>query len=198
MQRRELFRLVTAGALMPAFSPELLTLLRQAQPSTGYSLRTLTPHQNDTVVVMADLLIPATDTPGAKAARVNEFIDVILTEWATTDERSNFLKGLGDVESQSNALFSKNFVDATVIQQTTLLRSLDDSVDWSKRSYHRRGSIPPKDRDSQLRGEFFRVFKTVTSHGYFTSEIGFSQALNLEIIPGAQHGCVPVPIGRKT
>jgi hypothetical protein len=48
-----------------------------------------------------------------------------------------------------------------------------------------------------MSGEFFRVFKRITLHGYYTSEIGFTQELKLEIIPGAQHGCIPVPAGKK-
>jgi hypothetical protein len=46
-------------------------------------------------------------------------------------------------------------------------------------------------RDQQLQGNFFAVFKGITLHGYYTSEIGFTQELKLQIIPGAQHGCVP-------
>jgi hypothetical protein len=198
MHRRELFRLLSAGALMPALSPEALALLRQAQPAAGYTLRTLTPHQNETVVAMTDLLIPDTDTPGAKAARVNEFVDVILTSWATPEERGNFLSGLTDVDIQSNALFGKNFVDASALQQTTLLRSLDDGVPWARDPAHRNGSESAVDRDAHLKGIFFRVFKTMTFHGYYTSEIGFTQDLKLEIIPGAQHGCIPVPAAKKT
>src|ERR1041384_2099510 len=91
MQRRDALRIFAAGAVLPVFSPELFALFRQAQPPPGYSLRTLTRHLNDTVVAMAEQIIPATDTPGAKGARVNEFIDVILTEWATPDERAPFL-----------------------------------------------------------------------------------------------------------
>jgi hypothetical protein len=45
-------------------------------------------------------------------------------------------------------------------------------------------------RDKQLEGNFFSVFKNITLHGYYTSEIGFTQELKLQIIPGAQHGCV--------
>jgi hypothetical protein len=94
MQRREALRIFAAGAVLPAFSPEIFALFRQAQPPPVYTLRTLTPHLNDTVVAMIDQIIPATDTPGAKGARVNEFIDIILTEWATPEERSRFLDGL--------------------------------------------------------------------------------------------------------
>jgi len=56
---------------------------------------------------MVDQIIPATETPGAKGALVNEFIDVILTEWANDEERRNFLSGLADMDKQSNTLFGK-------------------------------------------------------------------------------------------
>ena len=66
---------------------------------------------------MTELIMPATDTPGAKAARVNEFIDVILTDWATAEEREEFLTGLAGVDTQSNKLYGKKFVEASPEQQ---------------------------------------------------------------------------------
>jgi hypothetical protein len=197
MNRRELFRLLSAAAITPALSPDLLTLLRQAQPPSGYAVRTFSPHQNDTVIAMTDLIIPATETPGAKAAHVNEFMDVILTDWATGDERAGFLKGLDDVDTQSTALFGKNFLEATTVQQTALLQSMDDAIDWRRSLSDHREPVPRAQRDGQLRGEFFRVFKRMTLHGYYTSEIGFTQELKLEIIPGAQHGCAPISAEKK-
>src|SRR6266702_8159443 len=105
MQRRDALRIFAAGAVLPVFSPELFALFRQAQPPPGYALRTLTPHLNDTVVAMIDQIIPATDTPGAKGARVNEFIDVILTEWATPEERTHFLEVLAGIDKQRQLHF---------------------------------------------------------------------------------------------
>ncbi len=84
-------------------------MFQAAQPKSNYTLRTLNPHQNATLVTMTDLIIPETDTPGAKAVRVNEFIDLILTEWAHDDERQRFLAGLDDVDKRSNAIFAKEF-----------------------------------------------------------------------------------------
>jgi hypothetical protein len=194
MNRREAFRLMTAGALMPAFSPGLVSLLQQAQPAAGYTLRTLSPGQNEVVVAMIDLIIPATTTPGAKEARVNEFMDLILTDWATPEERDNFLTGLNGVDTQSENLFGKKFLHSSAEQQTALLRVLDDTVDWHREILPHHGSVPAKDRETQLHGEFFRVFKTMTLHGYYTSEIGFTKELQLEIIPGAQHGCTNLPV----
>jgi Gluconate 2-dehydrogenase subunit 3 len=197
MQRREVLRLLMAGGVLPALPTNLFAFFQGAHPASGYTLRTLNPHQNDTVVAMIDQIIPATETPGAKGARVNEFIDVILTEWADAEERNNFLDGLAGVDKQTNELFGKNFVDASPAQQVTLLRSMDESVAAQGTRRMRHGNTIPEERDKQLRGEFFNVFKGITVHGYYTSEIGFSQELNLEIIPGAQHGCAPLPAEKK-
>jgi hypothetical protein len=191
MLRRDLLRVLSAAAVVPALPPEVALLLEQAQAPAGYELRTLTPHQNAIVVAMIDLIIPATDTPGAKAARVNEFMDVILTDWATTEERARFLSGLDDIETQAKALFGKGFLEASTAQQTAMLQALDDSVDW----LHDPPSDPPVSSGrsfDQLHGEFFRSFKLMTIHGYYTSEIGQTQELKREIIPGAFHGCAPV------
>src|ERR1700737_255582 len=121
MQRRELFRLFGAGVALPVFDSNLLAAFQDAHPKSTYTLRTLNPHQNATLVTMTDLIIPETDTPGAKGVRVNEFIDLILTEWAHDGERKNFLAGLDDVDKRSNAIFGKNFIDVTPAQQEILL-----------------------------------------------------------------------------
>jgi hypothetical protein len=200
MQRREVLKILAAGAALPAFSPSLAAFFREAQAQVGvaYKPRTLTPQQDATVVAMVDLIIPATDTPGAKAARVNDFIDVILTEWATESERQDFLNGLAGVDKQSNDLYGKNFADASSSQQFALLRSMDDAVMGAHIERHRRhGNTVPEERDKQLRESFWYVFKGITLHGYYSSEIGFSQELNQQIIPGAFHGCVPLTVGKR-
>jgi len=197
MQRREALKLLMAGGVLPALPTNLFAFFQGAHPASGYTVRTLNPHQNDTVVAMIDQIIPATDTPGAKSARVNEFIDVILTDWADDEERKNFLDGLAGVDTQSNELFGKNFVDASPAQQVALLRAMDESIAAQRVRRMRHGNTIPEERDKQLRGEFFNVFKGLTVHGYYTSEIGFSQELNLQIIPGAHHGCVPLPAEKK-
>jgi len=191
MQRRDALKLLFAGAVLPSLPPEAFAILRDAHPAQGYTLRTLNAHQNATVVVMTDLIIPETGTPGAKGARVNEFIDLILTDWATEEERAKFLAGLADVDRQSKELFGKDFVDASPAQQTALLRSIDDAAMAERGAMPRMGN-PVLVHDTQMQGAFWPVFKGITLHGYYTSEIGFTQELKLEIIPGEQHGCAPV------
>ncbi len=195
MHRRELFRLLAAGAAIPALTPNLLAALRESmhdsQSASGYALRTLDAHQNATVTAMAEVILPQTDTPGAKGAKVNEFIDVILTEWATDAERKRFLTGLAGVDERSNKLFGKAFVDCDPAQQESLLRAMDE--EWVREEYlpkpHTTGY---QKRDQQLQDSFFGVFKRLTLVGYYTSEIGFTQELKKVIIPGSYHGCTPI------
>src|SRR5260370_2124803 len=121
MQRREALKLLLAGGVLPTMPADLFGFFRDSHPASGYALRTLDPHQNELVVAMIDQIIPATDTPGAKGARVNEFIDVILTECANDEERRNFLSVLSDLPKPSTTLFDKDFAAASSEQQLVLL-----------------------------------------------------------------------------
>ncbi len=197
MQRRELFRLFAAGAALPVFDSNLLAAFQDAHPKSNYTLRTLNSHQNATVVAMIDLIIPETDTPGAKAVRINEFIDLILTDWAHEDERQKFLSGLESVDKRSNVIFTRNFIDVTPQQQEVLLRELD--LHWA-RDREERATHPyvRHTHNEQLTGDFFGVVKRITLYGYYTSEVGFTQELRKQIIPGAYHGCTPVTAAGTT
>ena len=189
MHRREVLRLLGSAAAISALPVEALTVLQQASAEVAQStgLRTLNPHQNATLTTITEMIIPATDTPGAKGAKVNEFIDLLLTEWYDPSETQEFLTGLGTVDTRSQAKFSKAFIDATPAQQTELLKELDAQamVFASKQKQTMRTTIPPGPMD------FFYQVKKLTLAGYYTSEIGFSQELGRSIIP-PHAGCVPI------
>ena len=176
MQRRELFRLLGAGAALPVLDSNLLAAFQDAHPKSNYTLRTLNHHQNATVVAM---------------------IDLILTEWAHEDERQHFLSGLDGVDKRSNAIFTKNFIDVTPQQQEILLRELDQhwAMDREDRAAH---PYVRHTHNEQLTGDFFGVVKRMTLYGYYTSEVGFTQELRKQIIPGAYHGCTPVTAAGTT
>src|SRR5437870_13085040 len=103
MQRREALRLLAATAALPILSRDAFSLFRELhqQLAEAPALKTLNPHQNATVTAISVLIIPQTDTPGAKAVRVKEFIDSILTEWHEGDEKPRILAGLHDVDPRS-------------------------------------------------------------------------------------------------
>ncbi len=177
MQRRDALKFLAAGAISPTLAPQLFAFFQEAHPASGYALRTLNPHQNATVVLMSEMIIPETDTPGAKGARVNEFIDVILTEWATEEDRGHFLEGLAGVDKQSNELFSEDFVDASPAQQLALMRALDETIAMGPLAARRVTGTPCPNGTRNSKAISLSVFKGITLHGYYTSEVGFTREL---------------------
>lgn len=190
MDRREVLRLLGSAAAISALPLEAMTVIQQASAQVAQStgLKTLNPQQNATVTTIAELIIPATDTPGAKGAKVNEFIDLLLTEWFEPSETKEFLAGLADVDARSRKMFSAAFVDCTPAQQTELLKELDAAaMEFSasqKQTMQSHGAPPPMN--------FFYQMKKLTLAGYYTSEIGFSQELGKSIIPPGHAGCAPI------
>ncbi len=119
-------------------------------------------HQNDIVVALTELIIPQTGTPGAKAAQVNRFIDLMLNEEAA-DRQKRFLEGLAWIDARSLKLYGKPLTQATMEQQTALLTPLADPANKN-----------PEDRPGVA---FFESLKDMTIFGYYTSKIGMEQEL---------------------
>jgi glucoside 3-dehydrogenase (cytochrome c) hitch-hiker subunit len=127
------------------------------------ALKVFNSHQNQTVITLSELIIPQTTTAGAKAAKVNEFIDVFLSS-GTPSKRQEFLEGLEWIDLRSQALFQKSFVQATPEQQTELLMRL--SV--------------PNSTETTSGQNFFKLIKSLTVFGYYTSKVGIDEELKFE------------------
>lgn len=185
MNRRALCRLLGAAVAGPALShlsvDELWAVGRRAHArGRGLGLRVLDPHQAETVEMIADLIIPETDTPGARAARLPEFIDLLLAEWAPDDDRKQFLDGLADVDARARAVSAADFLGASEAQRVAILTALDAEAQEARKA---KGDGKP---------HFFDHMKFVTVYGYCTSEAGAMAELHYEAIPGAFDPCAPL------
>src|SRR6059036_927654 len=88
MNRRDALLLLAGTAAVP---DRLLAIGRAVHQRVRVgTLRALNPHQNETAATIAELIIPKTDTPGAREAGVPGFIDVMLADWAGDDQRQMF------------------------------------------------------------------------------------------------------------
>lgn len=172
MDRREALRRIVIGsagaAVVPAWVGALSeTALAQAGTAgrtgaSGWTPRVLTPHQNATVTELAELIIPRTDTAGARDARVSEFIDTVLDD-AAPAERDAFLQGLDWMDRRSRETFGADFIDAAPVEQTALLTILSSPDNTSL-----------ADREGVA---FFEAVKRLTVTGYYTSEVGMREEL---------------------
>lgn len=188
MRRRDALKRLAIAGLSAATTPAWVTTLSdiaharaagvpQKTPTT-WSPKVFTPHQNETVVSLTELIIPQTDTAGAKAAQVNVFIDTVLDD-ADASEREEFLRGLSWMDERSQELFGADFMDAESNEQAALLTIVSSEDNQSL-----------ADRTGV---EFFQAIKQLTVTGYYTSEIGMLEELDddgsvyFDDDPGCRH-----------
>ena len=143
----------------------------------------LTAAQLTLVSTIAEHIIPATDTPGATAAGVPAFIQLMLADYYTADDCRHFLDGLADVDTRARRAHQKRFADCTADARHAILAALDAEA------YAPQAGAP--------HAPFFRVMKELTLLGYYTSEVGATRELRHLPVPGHFSGCVPfATIGR--
>jgi hypothetical protein len=178
VNRRDALRRLALGSVGAAAVPawvESLTALAvdhahaavQTSPKAAFKPKMLTARQNETVIALSELIIPQTETAGAKAARVNEFIDGVLVS-AKDPDRQKFLGGLSWIDERARKEFGTDFVSGAPAQQTSLLTRLS--------------TAEARTPDSQTEGdregaEFFTAIKSMTITGYYTSEVGAREEL---------------------
>ncbi|MCU1307097.1 MAG: hypothetical protein JWN45_1792 [Acidobacteriaceae bacterium] len=192
MRRRDALKLLAGAAALPLLSGEAYSLFQAVheQLPESAALRTLNPSQNSIVAAMSEVIIPQTETPGAKAVRVNEFIDLILTDWYDDAERKQFLAGLASVNARSRDLFAMDFADCAPNQQAEIVAALDEELD-QLRDAELPGSSP-RGGPPRIEDNFFYMMKRLTLVGYFTSQVGFEQQLHKQIIPRTHSGCATI------
>jgi hypothetical protein len=132
---------------------------------------------------VGDTIIPATDTPGAKAVGIGAFMAMMVRDCCDDRQHAAFLAGLAAIDAAAKARFGTDFVAASPAQRTELLAELDRQA---------RGPHAP---DQAQDG--FRLIKELTLVGYFTSEVGATKALRYVESPGSLNGNVPYKTGER-
>lgn len=188
IDRRQALRRV--GALLGGIvsAPTVAGVLSGCQRETGpnWSPQALTTEQSEMVATIGEIIIPATDTPGAKAANVHRFIDALLAESFLPGDRDRFLSGLEDVNARCRETYDASFVECSGEEQRTLVADLDEEAFGAQASELDREEPP-----------FFRMLKELVIVGYYTSEVGATQELKTNMVPGYYDGDVPYEeIGR--
>jgi hypothetical protein len=135
---------------------------------------------------IAETIIPATDTPGAKAAKVGAFMTVMVRDCYEEKDQRTFRDGMDKINDASNKKYDKTFMAMTPQQRHELLVGIDNE----QKEY-----VKNKKKDDP--DHYFRLMKELTLLGYFTSEPGATQALRYVETPGRYEGCIPYKKGDK-
>ena len=137
---------------------------------------------------VGDTILPTTAaSPGAKAARIGRFMNVMVRDCYTPADQKVFTDGIVKLSEACNKQYSKSFLACDAAERTALLTALD------KEQKEYAAAHPEKGTPSH----YFRMMKQLTLLGYFTSEVGATKALRYLPIPGRYDGNVPYKKGDK-
>ena len=159
---------------------------KKSMDSSGKSLFSLTDEQIAFLDEIADTIIPTTDTPGAKAAKVGSFMSTMVADCYKEADQKIFVDGIAKIDEASKKANGKGFMEASAQQRNSLISDINKQL----KAYN----------DSKKEGDpnhYFGMMKQLTLLGYFTSEIGATQALRYIAVPGKFQGCVPYTKGDK-
>lgn len=117
---------------------------------------------------IAETVIPATDTGGAKAAGVPAFIEMMVADWFDPAERAHFLDGMAAFGAGAQATYGKPFAEL---------------AQAAKDEYYGKQLAVAAPEGARPRTPFAALMKRLTVYGYYTSEIGGSVELRLDMVP---------------
>jgi hypothetical protein len=123
---------------------------------------------------LAEVIIPTTETPGAKEAGVHHFIGHVIGNCTAPAQQETFQKGLQQTDILSKTAFGKPFSELDSQQRTVVVTQL-----------------------TQLEKPFFMNLRELTVVGYFTSEPGATKTLEYLPVPGRFQGDIPLKAGQK-
>ncbi len=148
--------------------------------------KNITPFGAEDIALLdevAETILPETpDSPGAKAARLGEFMKVMVTDCYSSDEQKIFEAGIISLRAASNKMFNTDFLKLSSELKHDLISSLNKEA---------------KATPENSPAHYFTMIKQLSVWGYFTSEPGATKAMRYVAVPGRFEGCVPYKEGEK-
>lgn len=149
---------------------------------------------------ITETILPETSTPGAKAARTGAFMALMVTDAYTDANQQAFRDGLQQLDEACRAATGGPFMHATPGQRLSLLEALDreQKTHTEERANAPRSRYPAAAPPEDVPVHYFRMMKELALLGYFTSEIGYTQAMRYVESPGRFDPDVPHAPGERS
>jgi gluconate 2-dehydrogenase gamma chain len=182
MDRREALKRTAwiMGGVVSA--PAIAGILKgcTAKPTIDWKPVFVAEDQGILITQVAEIIIPKTDTPGAKDTGVPGFIDLMLKDVYPKEDQDRFLEGLTTFDEEAKKAYGDPFIELTAEQQAEHVKKVHDEAITVQK-----GEQPPP-------RPFILMMKELTMLGFFTSEAGATQVLQYVAVPGAYKGCIPL------
>lgn len=153
------------------------------QQQTGNKTRKLFNKQQFSVLkAVCATVIPETDTPSAAQLNVHRFVDHQLVVCYQKPEQADALAIIDMIDNKAKQHLNALFNELSTTQQTFLLESIE-SGDLGFNAQHQKQ---------------FSALKALIVFGYFTTEVGATEVLAYQAVPGGFKGSVPYEAVGKT
>ncbi|HEY8011628.1 MAG TPA: gluconate 2-dehydrogenase subunit 3 family protein [Rudaea sp.] len=212
IDRREAIRRVSVllGGVAFVGGSRLLTALEKASPAVGETVGEFTAADIAFLDEIAETILPATKTPGAKAAKTGAFMALMVTDSYSPAERVIFREGMRKLDAAMKQANNVTFMAATPQQRLAVLTTLDREqkrvMDAREAAERRKKGLAPlpvepgmavSEADASIWApvHYFRMMKELALLGYFTSEIGCTKAQHYVETPGRFDPCLPYAPG---
>jgi hypothetical protein len=169
LDRRTVIQNLIGGGLALGLMPGVAETAWSAVAADAGAPRVLTSAQSAMITIIADAILPRSDTPSATDVGIVRWIDLILADCLSENERANFLAGLTAMDDFAQATCGARLQALSGTQLEALMASLD-------------ASLGAADLTSAQRG--YKQLKELVVHGYFTSKPVQQDILKVVIVPG--------------
>jgi hypothetical protein len=191
MNRREAIQRASLVLGYAISAPALSGVLSgcKATPELTFKPKFLSEDQARLVSELSEIILPKTTTPGAKDAGVPGFIDSLLGEIYLKEDQDKFLNGLADFDAEAKKTYGDKFLDCSHEDRIAHFKKHHDEALATS------GSGGPTgwwNTGSGAEKPFVLKIKELTILGFFTSELGATQVLQYNPVPGPYQGCVPL------
>ncbi len=154
---------------------------------------------------IGETFIPATSaSPGAKAARIGEFMKIYVTDCYDAAQQKIFWEGVNTIKKESDKKYNNQFQKLSLSQKNEVLNSLRNEPKKGTIENVKKGTGDAiqtgkgaESKETANSGKFFSMIQNLTVFGYFTSEPGATKALRYIQTPGSYKGDVPYKKGDK-
>jgi hypothetical protein len=182
MDRREALRktAMIMGAAVSSSTVIAFLYGCKSRPDLTYKPVFFNEDQALLVSEAAEIILPKTDTPGAKDVGVPNFIDSLIKDCYTEEDQKKFMEGLNEFDQNAAKELGKKFIEASSEQQHDYLKKVHDEA------------VNAKKADSKMPQPFILKFKELTMLGFFISEPGATQVLQYVAVPGSYKSCIPL------
>lgn len=191
MNRREAIQKATLALGYAISAPALSAVLNGCKPTPELTYEPVFFNVGQARLIgeVCEVLLPRTDTPGAKDVGVPAFIDKLLKEVYPQADQESFIAGVVAFDEDAKKTYGDRFNDCSPEQQKELVKKHHDAayatkVDGASGSFW--------DAAKKNERPFILKVKELTLLGFFTSEPGATQVLQYNQVPGPFKGCVPL------